>query len=241
MTVRVFNIHGTPIVPEDMDLCSASVPSSQELDGAAYYPGSDEYARILKAVSIESGLDLWSGEFGNDYLKRNFVKWRNRIPFWSGIVPRTGARSFFEMGCSAGWNLSAILETMPNANVCGNDINTLACEQARQAGLNVVNLLDFDVACPGRYELVFTAGVLIHIEPEHLDEVMRALIAKSYRWVLAIEYAADVETQVEYRGHTEKCWKRPYGALYEALGLKLVDSGDAGAGFDRCTYWLLER
>lgn len=200
-----------------------------------------EACRILELKSIETGLELWAGEFGNDYLKRNQVDWRKRIAFWATIVHRTGARSFFEMGANAGWNLSAIKRAYPDVIVAGNDINTLACEQARMAGLNVVNQLDFNAACPGRYELVFTAGVLIHIEPEHLDEVMRALIAKSYRWVLAIEYAADVETQVEYRGHTEKCWKRPYGALYEALGLKLVDSGDAGAGFDRCTYWLLER
>jgi hypothetical protein len=70
---------------------------------------------------------------------------------------------------------------------------------------------------------------------------MTKLAAKSYRWVLAIEYAADTEEQVEYRGHTEKCWKRPYGQMYEALGLRLIETGDAGPGFDKCTFWLMER
>ena len=200
-----------------------------------------EEQRVLKAVSIESGLDLWAGEFGNDYLKRNQVDWRLRVPFWHSIIRDTGARSVFEMGANAGWNLSAIRRGFPDVTVCGNDVNTLACAQAQAAGLNVVNLLDFNAVFPGQFELVFTAGVLIHIEHEYLYEVMQALIAKSLRWVLAIEYEAASEQQVEYRGHTEKCWKRPYGMLYKGLGLTPVAAGDAGPGFDRCTYWLMEK
>lgn len=196
----------------------------------------------MKAVSIESGLDLWAGEFGDEYTKRNQVDWQKRIPFWKQIIAWTGARSVFEMGCNAGWNLSAIRRVYPDVIVHGNDINTKACEQAWAAELTVSNKLDPNADfVPGKYELTFTAGVLIHIEPEHLEEVMRALVEKSYRWVLAVEYDAPTETQVEYRGHTEKCWRRPYGSLYRALGLKLAFIGDAGPGFDRCTYWLMEK
>ena len=54
------------------------------------------------------------------------------------------------------------------------------------------------------------------------------------------EYAAETETEVEYRGHKGKLWKRPYGALYEALGLTLRDHGPA-EGFDACEFWLLEK
>lgn len=197
--------------------------------------------RVLELKSIDTGLELWAGEFGNDYLARNQVNWLERVPFWNRIMRRTGARSVFEMGVNAGWNLSAILHDHLWAEVAGNDINPLACAQAQAAGLNVVNKLDFTTEVPGKFELVFTAGVLIHIEPEYLEEVMRALVEKSYRWVLAVEYEADTETQVEYRGHTEKCWKRPYGDLYQALGLNLVERGEAGKGFDRCAYWLMEK
>ena len=52
--------------------------------------------------------DFWSGEFGEEYLKRNRVDWRKRIPFWKDVIDMTGARSVFELGCNAGWNLSAI-------------------------------------------------------------------------------------------------------------------------------------
>ena len=30
--------------------------------------------------------EVWAGEFGNAYLKRNQVDWRGRIPFWKMMV-----------------------------------------------------------------------------------------------------------------------------------------------------------
>ena len=196
--------------------------------------------RVVELRSLDTGVELWSGPFGDQYTDRNQVDWHDRIPFWRDIISTTGARSVFEMGCNAGWNLSAIRRCYPDVAAIGNDINQRACEQADAAGLLVVNRLDFtDVG--GRAELVFTAGVLIHIEPEHLVEVMTALAAKSYRWVMAIEYAAEQEEQVEYRGHKDKCWRRPYGRLYQNLGLTMRRYGGAGRGFDNCTYWLMEK
>lgn len=189
----------------------------------------------------QTGVELWSSEFGNDYTNRNQVDWHLRMPFWKMIEERTGARSYFEMGCNAGWNLSAIRRQFPDVIVVGNDINEQAAMQAHMAGLNVVNSLYFTEEVCGKFELVFTAGVLIHIEPEHVKDVMQDLINKSIRYVLAIEYAAELETIVEYRGHTEKCWKRPYGAMYKELGLKLIAHDHAGKGFDNCHYWLMEK
>ena len=189
----------------------------------------------------ETGIELWAGDFGNDYLKRNQVDWRLRMPFWKRIIDRIGARSVFEMGANAGWNLSAIRRQFPDIQLYGNDINPVAARQSQIAGLNVVCKMDFANELPGPMELVFTAGVLIHIEPEYLKEVMQALIDKSCRWVLAIEYSAEVEERVEYRNHADKCWKRPYGKLYEELGLKLVDFSNAGVGFDNCCAWLMEK
>jgi hypothetical protein len=89
-------------------------------------------------------------------------------------------------------------------------------------------------------ELVFTAGVLIHVPPAGLDAFMRAIVAASSQYVLAIEYAADVETEIEYRGQMGMLWKRPFGKLYQDLGLTLIETGEA-VGFDRCDYWLFQK
>ena len=206
------------------------------------FPDGYHHQRGVLLKSIDTGVDLWAGGFGDDYTDRNQVDWRKRMEFWRGMVGKTGIRSAFEMGCNAGWNLTCLRHIDPYMTVAGNDVNTRACEQAWAAGLDRVwNTLDFKALHPVRAELVFTAGVLIHIETEHLEEVMKALVAKSYRYVLAVEYADEDVRQIEYRGHKDKCWARAYGKMYQDLGLKLVDSGDPGDGFDRCTYWLLEK
>ncbi|MEK9809633.1 MAG: pseudaminic acid biosynthesis-associated methylase [Candidatus Nanopelagicales bacterium] len=189
---------------------------------------------------MTDGVELWRGEFGDAYTERNQVDWRLRVALWDRVIEMTGARSVFEVGCNAGWNLSAIRLNNPQVRVAGSDINPRALEQANAAGLEVYECLDFR-AVPGKFDLVFTAGVLIHIEPQHLREVMRALIDKSFRWVAAVEYEAPYETAIEYRGHSDKCWKRPYDVLYKDLGLQMLTSWWKPVGFDDCTAWLMQR
>lgn len=179
---------------------------------------------------------FWAGEFGNAYTDRNQVDWRARIPFWHRIIELTGARSVHEVGCNCGWNLSAIHRVFPDVKVSGNDFNVRALQQAGAAGFDV-----FEGHGVRFSELVFTAGVLIHVGPQALDEIMQRIVDSSYRYVLAVEYEDIEEVEVEYRGHAGKLWRRPYGALYEALGLKTIWREPNAPGFDDCTAVLLEK
>ena len=182
---------------------------------------------------------FWAGSFGDEYTARNRVDWRKRVPFWSMILDLTGARSVYEFGCNAGWNLSAIRRAYPDVSVRGIDINVKAVDQALQAGLPVSRSAEpIDDA-----ELVFTSGVLIHVGPEQLEKTMVQIVEASYDYVLAIEYASvskNVEALV-YRGNEDRLWRRDYGNLYEKMGLRMVATGPAGDAFDRCTYWLLRK
>ena len=98
---------------------------------------------------------------------------------------------------------------------------------------------------PNELDLVFTAGVLIHVAlpdlPRALDEIHRA----ARRWVLAIEYFADTETSIPYRGRDDLLWKRDFRDHYRRrfADLALVGEGylDAASGFDRCHWWLFEK
>jgi pseudaminic acid biosynthesis-associated methylase len=187
--------------------------------------------------------DFWAGEFGLDYLKRNRVEWQERIPFWESALQFCQPGSVLEVGCNAGWNLRAIEQLAPGTELHGVDVNAAAVEEARQAGIEAVHTNALGICGlhnPGSIDLVFTAGVLIHIAPEDLESTMRAIVMTSGRYVIAVEYDADETQEVEYRGHAGKLWKRPYGRLYQALGLKLLSQGVAG-GFDQCTYYLLEK
>ena len=183
---------------------------------------------------------LWAGPFGDSYTARNRVDWRGRVPFWQRIIDTTGVRSVYEVGCNAGFNLSAIRRAFPDVAVAGHDINKRAAAQAGYANLQVIcepNMTWMNCA----YEMVVTAGVLIHISPAELPTVMKSIVHASADYVLAVEYAADKEEEVEYRGEHRALWKRPYGELYQHMGLTLVEQGDAGPGFDRCHYWLLRK
>lgn len=187
---------------------------------------------------------FWQGNFGDDYTDRNEVPWSDRVPFWRQIVGKTGARSFLDVGCNAGWNMRAI-RTIGNGELemTGVDVNAHALLKANEQGLDVMELPAEQVAekfGEGACDMAITSGVLIHIPPDALLRTMRAITAVSRRWVLAVEYDAINETEVEYRGHKGRLWKRPYGELYMEMGLELVETGEA-QGFERCQYWLLEK
>lgn len=186
---------------------------------------------------------FWAGDFGSAYTKRNRVEWSLRVPFWEDMILWTGAKSVLEVGCNIGSNLKAIRSVNRENNLVGIDVNIDALTEATMAGLNVYEMSAVDVGrmWPGEFDLVFTAGVLIHIGPDDVSDVMDSIIAASRKYVLAIEYAADKEEHVEYRGHAERLWRRPFGKLYQDKGLKLIESGEAGNGFDRCQYWILAK
>lgn len=186
---------------------------------------------------------IWAGDFGNEYLRRNRVDWSKRVPFWRKLVKRTHVQSALEVGANAGWNLHA-LAACDVPTLVGLDINHEAVKEAVASGLHVVHgtpeLCD---SISNKFDLVFTAGVLIHIGPDKLEQTMRSIIAASNRYVLAIEYAAEHEEEVNYRGLKEALWRRPYGELYAALGLERTARGHAGVddGFDDCEWWLMEK
>ena len=182
--------------------------------------------------------EFWKGEFGDEYTKRNRVNWLDRVPFWTEILAKVPVSSVLEFGCNVGWNLLALRLIKPNITCWGVEINESALKQA-----NNLDLFVHDKTPNCRCDLVFTAGVLIHVSPEEIDAMIDRVIEKSSRYVLAVEYNCPPEHKAEevmYRGHEGKLWRRPYGELYQAKGLTLIETGVA-EGFDDCTYWLLKR
>ena len=183
--------------------------------------------------------DEWASEFGNDYHARNWVNWTLRVPFWKTIIQVTSARSVLELGCGPGWNLSAIKRSYPDVSTEGVEINKEARYIAMAAGIDMAMTLDqVDAA-----ELCFTAGCLIHIPPTEIRGVMQEMIDSSFKYVLSVEYEAVETEEIEYRGQSGLLWKRPYGAMYEELGLKEIGFGKVGAedGFDDCIWRLMSK
>jgi pseudaminic acid biosynthesis-associated methylase len=188
---------------------------------------------------------FWRGSFGTEYTARNRVDWKLRARFWKMVVEMIEPQRVLEVGCNAGWNLMALREVDPKIDLVGIDLNSDAVCEAVDNGIDAHEMSATEVGMlwAGSFDLTFTAGVLIHVAPEHLELAMASIANASRKYVLAIEYASEKEEQVDYRGHKDRLWRRPYGDLYEKLGLTLQATGILGqsSGFDHCTFWLMKK
>lgn len=194
---------------------------------------------------------FWAGEFGDNYIGRNESEalLYSKVAMWSKMLRSAhGVRSVRELGCNIGLNLLALKRMQPHVELSGIEINPVAAERARQLGVAQITcgtILDEIQDEP--VDLTFTAGVLIHINPDQLDNVYRNLVNNSRRYVLVAEYYNPAPTAIMYRGHADRLFKRDFaGDLIEKYGMKLVDYGfvykrDNWAPQDDITWFLLEK
>ncbi len=191
---------------------------------------------------------FWKQEFGNQYHLRNRVDWRARMPFWDSILRTTGARTIFEVGCGPGWNLTACMAVACARNMplqtYGTEINQLARRQARLAGHRIqLERVEHPQNPLSAYDLAMSVGCLIHVPPAELEATMRGIVNISAQYVLSVEYESVKEEMIEYRGNQDRLWRRPYGEIYQGMGLKPIDNGRLlpSEGFDNCAWMLLEK
>lgn len=195
---------------------------------------------------------LWAGEFGREYSARNRgtdLVASNEALF-ARILRRTGdVGSVLELGCNIGNNLRALRALLPGAELHGVEINDEAADEVRAwggAGVETASIIGYE---PARtFDLVFTKGVLIHIDPERLPDVYATLTAASSRYVMVCEYYNPTPVEVRYRGHERALFKRDFaGELMDSVpGLRLVDYGftyhrDPVHPLDDSTWFLLEK
>lgn len=201
--------------------------------------------RVAEAERLES---LWSGSFGNAYVKRNAGAGGARDLFWSSLLERYPASSALEVGCNVGANLQWIVKRIDPTRVYGVDVNEAALERLR-GRLPAVNALSSPAReLPFRdrwFDLVFTCGVLIHQPESTLPLVMAEIVRVSRRYVLAVEYHADQTVEVPYRRQRGALFKRDYAMLYQELfpELELLEQGFLGReeGWDDATWCLFRR
>ena len=171
---------------------------------------------------------FWATEFGNDYINRNqdFVK---SIPLFSEVISRTSnVKSAIEFGCNIGLNLKALSILLPESQLTGVEINNNACKLLEEwGGCNVINKSIFDYNENKKYDLSIIKCVLIHINPDKLNDVYEKLYDSSNRYILIAEYYNPTPVNIGYRGHSNKLFKRDFAGemLDKYRNLILVDYG----------------
>ncbi len=170
---------------------------------------------------------FWAGEFGNSYIERNkSLEEVNRIYKEStGITVEQIYENFFsmidknsrilELGCNIGLNLH-ILQKLGFEELYGVEINKKAYEIARKNNpkINFINSSIEDYDSSEKFDLVFTAGVLIHIHPSILPVIINKIINLTRNYIFGFEYYADTLTEVKYRGHLNTLWKQNFPKLF---------------------------
>ena len=196
--------------------------------------------------------NFWAGSFGDDYISRNEsgALLYSKVAMWSQMLKSANrVKSIKELGCNIGLNLKALHHLNPSYDLSGVEINEIAAHQAKELGIGSITCGTITEPLEDeKVDLTFTAAVLIHINPEKLDKVYQNLVNLSNRYVLVAEYYNPTPTDVVYRGHSERLFKRDFaGDLIDSYGLNLVDYGfwykrdNVAQEFGDVSWFLLEK
>lgn len=196
---------------------------------------------------------FWAGAFGDQYIDRNDSAdlLGRKTHLFARILERTqGIASAIELGPNIGLNLQAIRRLRPQVSLGAVEINPKAADilQANmpEVSCHVGSILELPDL--GNWDLAFTSGVLIHIDPDHLPTVYDALYHLSSRYICVIEYYNPTPVSIPYRGAHDKLFKRDFAGdiLDRFPDVRLLDYGfayhrDPVFPQDDGTWFLLER
>lgn len=114
---------------------------------------------------------------------------RKRSKFFAAMLLDYDFQSIYEVGVNSGRNLDYILRYSPDKIVGGIDINkdaiALAKENLPDAHLECGSIYNLDI--DKKYDIVFTSGLLLHIFPEDVKNVIYNCIKKSNKYVMHME------------------------------------------------------
>lgn len=197
---------------------------------------------------------FWAGEFGDLYCGRNrgekFIA--IQVDYFSKIFARTQSiNSVIEFGANIGENLKAIRTLLPEADLAAVEINRKAVKELRKWAKQSVKIYHesiFDFKVDKKRDFVFTKGVLIHLNPNKLNLAYEILYKTSKKYICIGEYYNPTLVQVNYRGNSDRLFKRDFAAeiMKKYKDLTLIDygfcyHGDNNFPQDDITWFLFEK
>lgn len=197
---------------------------------------------------------FWATTYAKEYIKKN-QEFDHDLgaEAWGKMLAKVNSeiQSYLEFGCNIGRNIEQINKVLPNAQPAIIEISKPAfnfvCSRYKLSHAFNGAILEssFD---HNSFDLVFTMGVLIHINPEQLLAHMERMLQYSSRYILMGEYFNRTPISIEYQGEKEKLFKRDFGKLFlENFDVKLLDYGFLwghiydSAGFDDIIWWLFDK
>ena len=172
----------------------------------------------------------WESEFGEDYLQRNLFNPEQLDSLYLSRygISKTNLNNEFlkdiprdarilEIGTNIG-NQILHLQSMGFTNLYGIEIQDRAINFAkhRADNLNIIKGDALDIPFKDNFfDVVFTHGVLIHISPENINNVLKEIYRVSKKYIWGLEYFAEEYTEIEYHGKSSLMWKTDFLKLYK--------------------------
>jgi pseudaminic acid biosynthesis-associated methylase len=196
---------------------------------------------------------FWAGDFGNEYMSRNEgakLLASNLAFFSKALAKAQGIGNCIEFGANIGMNLRALRLLHPEQDQYAIELNSAATAELRKITKpeNVFHTSILDFNSTRTWDLAFIKGVLIHINPDFLVQVYDALYRATRRYLLVCEYYNPNPVSIEYRGHSDRLFKRDFcGEILDRHpGLALIDYGfvyqrDPNFPQDDVNWFLMEK
>ncbi len=174
-------------------------------------------------------LKEWNGQFGKEYTDRNphSIEEVNTYYLKNFGITRNELNELFledldrsikilEVGSNVGTQL-LILQKMGFENLYGIEPSNYAVELSKSTtkNINIIKGTAFDIPFKDDYfDLVFTAGVLIHINPTDITKAMGEIYRCTKKFIWGYEYYANEYTEIVYRGQKNLLWKADFAQNY---------------------------
>lgn len=171
---------------------------------------------------------FWTSVFGLEYIRRNQFSRQGldqlyirsfgiaRSQLNKEFLGKLKLKNILEVGCNVG-NQLFLLQKQGFKNLYGIDISTEAIQQAKThtKNINIIQSSAFDIPFKNSYfDLVFTSGVLIHINPKDLKKAMGEIYRTSKKYIWGYEYYSPKHIAINYRGNKNRLWKGNFAELY---------------------------
>jgi len=214
------------------------------------------YVNTLKKWSFMNKQEkFWRNEYASEYIERNknfdidtgVIAWKKML----ANIQFDNLRSVLELGCNIGRNLSVLDMLLPGAQKSIVEISPLAFKSVTEnfelKYSQNKSILESDLPL-NSFDLVFTSGVLIHVNPDDLIKTMEKMFDYSHRYILICEMFSRTPRAVNYGNEDDLLFTRDFGRLFlENYPCKIIDYGFLwghyfdDAGFDDVNYWLFEK
>jgi len=174
-------------------------------------------------------ISRWVGDFGNLYTNRNnrTLEEMDEKYIENYGITRTHMNKEFisdmdrdirilEVGCNIA-NQLLNLQRMGFTDLWGIEISVYAIDIAKNKTQNINVVKSSALNIPFKdsfFDLVFTSGVLIHINPEDLPKAMDEIYRVSKKYIWGFEYFSEKEEEIEYRGNKNLLWRNNFMKLY---------------------------